>query len=77
MTNKIKDTLKNHKYLLLSFFLPLLILEGIAIAEKIPVSYTHLSDGLKINISCKTKKLREKREKLCYLILQNLSEQCF
>ena len=35
MTNKIKDTLKNHKYLLLSFFLPLLILEGIAIAEKI------------------------------------------
>ena len=31
----------------------------------------------KINISCKTKKLREKREKLCYLILQNLSEQCF
>ena len=35
MTNKIKDTLKNHKYLLLSFFLALLILEGIAIAEKI------------------------------------------
>ena len=35
MTNKIKDILKTHKYLLLSFFLPLLILEGIAIAEKI------------------------------------------
>ena len=35
MTNKIKDTLKTHKYLLLSFFLPFLILEGIAIAEKI------------------------------------------
>ena len=35
MINKIKDILKTHKYLLLSFFLPLLILEGIAIAEKI------------------------------------------
>lgn len=35
MTNKIKDIVKKHKYLLLSFFLPLLILEGIAIAEKI------------------------------------------
>ena len=35
MTNKIKDILKTHKYLLLSFFLPLLLLEGIAIAEKI------------------------------------------
>ncbi len=35
MTNKIKDILKTHKYLLLSFFLPVLILEGIAIAEKI------------------------------------------
>ena len=35
MTNKIKDILKTHKYLLLSFFLPLLILEGIAVAEKI------------------------------------------
>lgn len=35
MTNKIKDTLNTHKYLLISFFLPLLILEGIAIAEKI------------------------------------------
>ena len=35
MTNKIKDILKTHKYLLLSFFLPVLLLEGIAIAEKI------------------------------------------
>ena len=35
MTNKIKDTWRTHKYLMLSFFLPLLILEGIAIAEKI------------------------------------------
>ena len=35
MPNKIKDILKTHKYLLLSFFLPLLILEGIAIAEKV------------------------------------------
>lgn len=35
MTNKIKEILKTHKYLLLSFFLPLLILEGIAIVEKI------------------------------------------
>ena len=35
MTNKIKDILKTHKYLLLSFFLPVLLLEGIVIAEKI------------------------------------------
>ena len=35
MTDKIKDILKTHKWLLISFFLPLLILEGIAIAEKI------------------------------------------
>lgn len=35
MTNKIKDKIKPHKYLLLSFLLPILILEGIAIAEKI------------------------------------------
>ncbi len=39
MTNKIKDILKTHKYLLLSFFLPVLLLEGIAIAER----YSHLA----------------------------------
>ena len=41
MTNKIKDILKTHKYLLLSFFLPFLILEGIAIAEKIHLAVNH------------------------------------
>ena len=35
MIYMIKDLIKKHKYLLLSFFLPLLLLEGIAIAEKI------------------------------------------